>query len=99
MNKSLIKSNTSGYVGVNYNPKIQRYNARIFLNERAIYLGSSKDPIECAQMYNIASEILFREYGGHKNDVAPPSIQMRNRIEEKCSPFLTQALIATMAVS
>jgi len=99
MNKSLIKSNTSGYVGVNYNPKIQRYNARIFLNERAIYLGSSKDPIECAQMYNIASEMLFREYGGHKNDVAPPSIQMRRRIEEKCSPFLTQALIATMAVS
>lgn len=99
MNRSLQKNNTTGYVGVNYNPKIHRYNARIFLNDRAIYLGSSKDPIECAQMYNIASEILFMEYGGYKNDVAPPSQQMRRHIEDKCMPFLSQAFIATRAVN
>lgn len=99
MNKSLSKNNTTGYVGVCYNPKVQRYNARIFLNERAIYLGSSKDPIECAQMYNIASELLFKEYGGYKNDVGAPTAHLQQHVMNKCAPFLMESFIATRAVS
>ena len=96
MNRSIGRNCTTGYVGVCYIKRKNRYQARISLNNRGIFLGTSKNPVECAQMYNIASQILFGEYHGHLNDVpqAPPEIQ--NKIETKCRPYIVASLMAQM---
>jgi len=94
MNRSLQRNNTSGYTGVVHLKKENTYIARVGLNNRDIYLGQSKDPVECAQMYNIASRLLFGEFCGHRNDVPPGDVAMKNLIKNKCRPYLTEALIA-----
>jgi len=95
MNRSMHKNNTSGYVGVCYVKSKKTYVAKIGINNLDITLGTSKDPIRCAQMYNCASKLLFREYAGHRNDVPEPSDELWQRMENKLLPFMAQAIIAT----
>ena len=94
MNKSIQKNNTTGYVGVCFVPSKKTYLASIGFNNRKICLGYSNDPVECAKRYNYASELLFGEYAGHRNDVPEADAETRKNIKEKCRPYLAQAIIA-----
>ena len=96
MNRSIGRNSTTGYVGVCFLKRRNRYQAKICLNNHNIYLGTSHDPIECAQMYNLASKILFGEYRGHQNDVPPASTELKNRIQIKCRPYMVDSLLAQM---
>ncbi len=96
MNRSIGRNNTTGYVGVCHIKDKNRYIARIGLDNQYIYLGSSKDPIECAQMYNLASQFLFGEYRGHQNDVPQASLTLQKRIQDKCRPYMVASQMAKM---
>lgn len=95
MNKSLQSNSTTGFVGVSYINSANRYRAQIGINEKDIYLGKSTNPVECAQMYNIASELLFGGFRGHVNDVPEPSAKLIVKITEKLKPYMKEAEIAT----
>ena len=99
MNRSIGRNSTSGYVGVSYVTSRRIYRAQIHLNNKSIYLGSSSDPVVCAQIYNVASEILFGLYAGHRNDVPDPSETIRNRIIEKCRPYMEASALAQLPCS
>jgi len=95
MNRGLMKTNKSGYVGAFYYPPRGYYVSKICINNRRISLHHSEDLIECAQAYNIARAFLFGEFGGHKNDVPEPSSELVASVREKCRPYLVAAQIAT----
>jgi len=96
MNRSIGRNCTTGYVGVCYHKQRKKYQAKISLNNRNIHLGTSSNPIECAQMYNIASLLLFGEYRGHQNDVPSANTELKNRIYIKCRPYMVDSLMAQM---
>lgn len=91
MNSSLPHSNSSGFIGVSLVTSKGRYRAQIGLGNRDIFLGSSKDPVICAQMYNVAAGLLFRGYAGHKNDVPEPLEELKRKIEGRCRPYMDEA--------
>ncbi len=99
MNSSLPRSNASGFIGVSFVTSKRRYRAQIGLGNRDIFLGSSKDPVICAQMYNIAAGLLFREYAGHTNNVPEPETSLIRKIESKCLPYRDEAAVATQPCS
>ena len=51
-NTRIQKNNTSGYRGVSYNKKTDRYRAKICVNNNNIYLGSFLTAVEGAIAYN-----------------------------------------------
>mgnify|MGYP002699852889 CR=1 FL=1 len=81
--------------GVTFDKRIKKYISRIGLNDKRIYLGSSVDPVICAQMYNCAAPIIFGEFAGELNNVPDPPLWIRRKIEEKCKPYMLEAAIAT----
>jgi hypothetical protein len=97
MNRSITSANTTGYVGVIFHKRQKSYFAKVGLNNKNIYLGSSKNKIECAQMYNFASELLFGEFVGHRNDVPEPRQELKQKVYKKCLPYLNQAIEATQS--
>lgn len=99
MNRSVQKNNTSGYVGVYFVTRKQKYCVKIGLNNKNIYLGYTFDPVEGAQIYNVASDVLFGEFAGYRNDVSPPGAELVKRIELKCQPYMMDAIQATQPVS
>ena len=98
MNRSMQPNNTSGYVGVTYNKRDNRYIAKIGLNNWDIFLYRSTDILECASAYNYASELLFKDYVGYRNDAPPASKEMRKIVEARCSGFFDAAERATRPV-
>lgn len=99
MNKSLSKNNRTGYAGVYFDTRSGCYRAKISFNNHNISLGASDNPEECAQMYNVGSELLFRNYAGHHNDVPEASNEIRIKVTEKCLPFIHDADLATRECS
>ena len=95
MNQSRKSNTISGLKGVTYVKSKDTYRARIWLNGKCVYLGSSKNPIEAAQMYNIGARLLFGEYAGDLNDVPNPSLKMIDNIQRKCKNRLEEAFVAT----
>ena len=95
MNRPLGKNNRSGYLGVYFCNTSQRYKSKICISGHIIYLLTSDDKIACAQAYNYAADLLFREYRGYQNPVpeAPPSI--KSIVDAKCAPYLQYAILAT----
>ncbi len=57
LNSKLYKNNTSGYRGLCYNKKMNRYSAAITVNNKRIYLGNYayEDKKSAAQKYNEAA--------------------------------------------
>lgn len=94
LNREMRCDNTTGYMGVSRDSRTGRYTAAITRNNRPIRLGSSADPIEAAQMYNIAARMLFGEYVGYLNNVPDAETELVKRIERKVKPILS-ALIET----
>ena len=51
-NKRIPKNNTSGYKGVSYNKRANKYEAKICVNNKSIYLGYFPTAVEGARAYN-----------------------------------------------
>lgn len=97
MNTSIIRSSSTGLRGVTFDKKRKKYISRIGLNDKRIYLGSSVDPVVCAQMYNWAAPIIFGKFARELNDVPEPPAWIKQKIEEKCKPYMYEAAIATQS--
>ena len=61
-NSKIPKTNTSGYKGVSWRESVNKYIARIGINNKTYHIGSFCDPIEAARAYDDAARILFGEY-------------------------------------
>lgn len=99
MNRGLMKTNKSGYVGAFYYPPRGYYISRICINNKRIALHHSNNLIECAQAYNIARALLFGEFGGQVNDVPDPSPDLVRTVTDKCRPYLQEAEAALKPVN
>lgn len=60
-------NNTSGYTGVTYNKRTNRYIARISLNNKRIFLGSFKDINDAIEARHNAEIKLHGEWSGEIN--------------------------------
>ena len=98
MNRSMGRNNTSGYVGVSFNKRTGRSFAKISLNDKTIFLGSSYDPVLCAQRYNYAAQVLFRQYAGHRNEVPELCDEEKRIIDQRLKKHLPAAMVATTEV-
>ncbi len=98
MNRSMGRNNTSGYVGVYYNKSKNRFFAKISLNNENILLGTSKNPELCAQRYNYAAQVLFRQYAGHRNEVPELCMEEKRIIDQRLKKYLPAAMVATTEV-
>lgn len=67
-NRKLYINNTSGYKGVHWRKDRNTWVAMITVNGNVIYLGSSRDKIEAARMYNTAARKYHGEFA-HLNEV------------------------------
>lgn len=97
LNKTLRKSSSTGYMGVSAVTS-EVYKASIQISGKGIFLGKSKNIIECAQMYNVASSILFGEFCGERNNVPEPSKELVARVTEICSPYIALAQSITKPI-
>lgn len=95
MNNPMKKNNSTGFTGVWYDKSAEKFCAKIMYKYKGIALGRSFDPKECAQMYNYAAKLLFGDFRGYKNDVPVPSEPLKRKVEERCHPYLTDALETT----
>lgn len=57
--------NPSSYRGVHYNKRDQRWVARIYVNKKLLYIGSSKIEEEAAALYVAATKRYFKEYAAY----------------------------------
>lgn len=62
LNKQIKKTNTSGYKGVSWNKVCSKWSSRIFVNKRALHLGSFLTAEEAAKAYNNAIIDYSLEY-------------------------------------
>ena len=62
MNHSLNKNSTTGFKGVCFDKKEQKYMAHIHPNRRMVFLGYYDDPIEAALAYDKSASFYFGEY-------------------------------------
>jgi hypothetical protein len=63
MNKGKQKNNKSGYRGVYWDNNTKRWQAKINLNKKSIFLGTFRTAIDAAKKYNEASRIYHGKYG------------------------------------
>ena len=61
-NRGSQENNTSGYKGVCWNKKLQKWIAKICIKGETIHIGCFIDKFEAARAYNIAAGRLFGEY-------------------------------------
>ena len=61
-NAKVFKNNTSGYKGVQWHPRSNKWMARICVNYKNIYLGLHVKPMDAAKAYNDAAKIFFGEF-------------------------------------
>ena len=61
-NKKIHKNNVTGYKGVSYVKKGNRYKASIKVNFKTVYLGCFKTPEEAHAVYCKAAEELHQEF-------------------------------------
>ena len=54
LNRRIQKNNTTGYHGVTWNKRLQKFNARIGVNKQRLHLGYFKNELEAARAYNEA---------------------------------------------
>lgn len=99
MNKKGQSNSFCGLKGVTYVKSKNTYKARIWLNGICVYLGSSRNPVIAAQMYNEAARLLFGEFAGGLNDVPKPNVELISAIYNKCKSRLNEAHVATRPVS
>lgn len=97
LNKTLRRDSKTGYMGVGIlTPKM--YKASIQIAGNGIILGKSENKVICAQMYNIASSLLFGEFGGERNDVPEPTEELKQQITDVCMPYVDLAKSVTKSI-
>lgn len=97
LNKTIRKDSRTGYMGVGIlTPKV--YKASIQIAGKGIILGKSRDKVTCAQMYNIASSLLFGEFCGERNDVPEPTEELKEQITAMCMPYMDLAKSITNSI-
>ena len=74
------------------------YKASIQIAGNGIILGKSENKVICAQMYNIASSLLFGEFGGERNDVPEPTEELKQQITDVCMPYVDLAKSITKSI-
>jgi hypothetical protein len=62
MNRGKSCNNTSGYKGVTYHKRQNKFNAYITHNKKTVYLGSHLDPVDAAKAYNEAAIKFHGEF-------------------------------------
>ena len=62
MNVGIFKNNKSGYTGVNFNSRLQKWSARIQINHHPIFLGYFEDINEAIKTRKEAEEKYFGKY-------------------------------------
>ena len=63
-NRKLMSNNSSGFTGVYWKEKINKYEIYIGYKHKNIYLGCSKDIIKAAQTYDKKALELYGEHAG-----------------------------------
>lgn len=58
-NEPMLKTNTTGYRGVSFHKRMNKYRACIKFNNRYIHLGYFEKPEEAAEKYEKAAKELF----------------------------------------
>lgn len=61
-NKTLYRNNTSGYKGVNFNIRYQRWQAMITINGNRIWIGSFNNADDAARAYDQAAKKYHGEF-------------------------------------
>ena len=61
-NSGKQRNNSTGYRGVSYNKKCGKYEARIMVNKKSIFLGLHSTAEDAAYVYNTAATDYFGEY-------------------------------------
>lgn len=67
MNRKLQKNNTSGYKGISWNKRKERWAVRIYLNSEGFFLGYFNNKIKAATAYNQKAKELFGEFARLNN--------------------------------
>ena len=67
-NQGVLSRNTSGYKGVYWESKLQKWAARIMANGKRRYLGSCDDKHDAAELYNNEAFKLHGEFA-FQNDI------------------------------
>lgn len=62
MNQKMRKNNSSGYKGVSFQKKANKFKASIELNSKSVHIGLFNSPIEAALAYNKKALELFGEF-------------------------------------
>lgn len=62
MNKKTQSNNSSGYKGVSFHKRKNKYQATIMINRKQIYLGSFNTAIEASEVYQAAAKRLFGKF-------------------------------------
>lgn len=62
MNHSLNKNSTTGYKGVCFDKRYQKYFAHIHPNRKMVFLGYFDSPVDAALAYDRAASFYFGEY-------------------------------------
>lgn len=63
MNTKKYKNNKSGHKGVYWNNQMKKWQAKINVNKKSIYLGSFESIERAVKAYNNAALVYHREYG------------------------------------
>ena len=61
-NTKIHSNNKTGYKGVSWNKKSNKYESRIKVNKNKLHLGLFENKIEAARAYNYAAVKYFGEY-------------------------------------
>jgi hypothetical protein len=61
-NIGLLRSNTSGFRGVSFNARRQKWHAQIKINGKQTYIGAFDLPEDAAKAYNAAALLYFGEF-------------------------------------
>lgn len=64
-NRSLFRNNTSGYKGVGFNKRCQKWYARITVNKKVIYLGLHNTAAEAGAVADAARNLFHKEFAKH----------------------------------
>lgn len=61
-NQKRLETNTSGYIGVSFSPRLGCFEAYIHHNGSKHHLGLYSDPAAAARVRDCVARLLFREY-------------------------------------
>lgn len=61
-NGLMHKDNNSGYKGVTWNKKLNKWYTQIFKGGKNYFIGTSMNPISCALAYRVAAKELNGEF-------------------------------------